>query len=67
MPDPWQRPEDFERLARQLGQNDPQEWRWKGRANDNAPPTTPASRGTLFLAFVGGSLLAAAVIVWLWG
>lgn len=56
---------DFERLARQLGQNDPTEWKWKPRDNDNAPE--PASRGTLFLAFVVGSLIAAVVIVWFWG
>jgi hypothetical protein len=59
-------PDDFEHLARQLGQNDPQERRWSGHANDNGPGE-PASRGTLFLAFAVGSLLAAVVIVWLWG
>jgi hypothetical protein len=56
--------DDLEKLARQLGQ-DPAAWKWKGWANDNGPE--PASRGTLFLAFVVGSLLAAVVIVWLWG
>jgi hypothetical protein len=65
MTDPRQRPEGFEKLARQLGQNDPAEWKWKARANDNGPE--PASRGTLALAFVVGSLLAAVLIVWLWG
>jgi hypothetical protein len=63
MTDPWQRADDFEKLARQLGQNDPTEWCSKSRDNDNGPE--PASRGTLFLAFVVGSLLGAVVLVWL--
>ena len=67
MSDPWQNPHDFEKLARLLGRDDPNEWKWKPRDNDNTPPGKPASRGTLFLAFVVGSLLAAVVIVWLWG
>jgi hypothetical protein len=56
-------PYDFEKLARKLGQSDPQALRWAPRDNDHGPE--PASRGTLFLAFVVGSLLAAVVIVWL--
>ena len=58
-----QNPHDFERLARRLGQNDPQQWRWKPADNDDK--LEPASRGTLFLAFTVGSLLAAVVITWL--
>lgn len=63
MPGDEPRPYDFEKLAHQLGQNDPNEWRYKPRDNDNGPE--PASRGTLALAFVVGSLLAAVLIVWL--
>jgi hypothetical protein len=40
---------DFEKLARQLGQNDPAAWRWKPRANDNRP-VKPPSRADLFRA-----------------
>jgi hypothetical protein len=57
---------DFEKLARQLGQNDPAAWRWKPRANDNRP-VKPPSRADLFLAFTIGALLGAVVLVYLFG
>lgn len=47
---------DFDRLARQLGQDDPAEWRWKQRANDSVP-VKPPSRADLFLAFTVGRYL----------
>jgi hypothetical protein len=57
---------DLDRLARQLGQDDPAEWRWKQRANDNGS-VTPPSRADLFLAFTIGALLGAVVLVYLFG
>jgi hypothetical protein len=57
---------DFDRLARRLGQDDPAEWRWKQRANDNVP-VKPPSRADLFLAFTIGALLGAVVLVYLFG
>jgi hypothetical protein len=52
---------DLEKLARQLGQNDPTEWRWKPRDNDNAP-VKPATRLDLFVGFVLGSVIGAAAL-----
>jgi hypothetical protein len=52
---------DFDRLARKLGQNDPAEWRWKPRANDNWPvkPATPAD---LIVGFALGAVIGTATL-----
>jgi len=52
---------DFDELARRLGQNDPTEWRWKPRANDNEP-AKPAMPADLFLRFPLGAVIGAATL-----
>lgn len=34
----WSDPNAFAEIARRIGQGDPQAWRWKPPANENAPP-----------------------------
>jgi hypothetical protein len=52
---------DFDELARRLGQNDPAEWRWEPRANDNGPvkPATPAD---LIVGFALGAVIGAVTL-----
>jgi hypothetical protein len=59
---PEESPIDFERLARRLGQNNPQAWRWEPRANDNKPPVKPATRADLFVGFALGAVIGAATL-----
>jgi hypothetical protein len=62
MPDDEHGPDyDFEALARKLGQNDPTEWRWKPRANDNGPVKS-ATRADLFVGFALGAIIGAATL-----
>ena len=52
---------DFDELARKVGQNDPNQWRWKPRANDNAP-TKAATPADLFVLFVLGAVIGATAL-----
>jgi len=52
---------DFDELARKLGQNDPQAWRWEPGANDNGR-VKPAMRANLFLQFALGTFIVAATL-----
>lgn len=52
---------DLDQLAQKLGQNDPTEWRWKPRANDNGP-VKPPSRADVFVGFALGAVIGAAAI-----
>jgi hypothetical protein len=52
---------DFDQLARKLGRNDPTEWRWKPRANDNGR-VKPAMHANLFLQFALGAFIVAATL-----
>jgi hypothetical protein len=52
-----QKPEfDFDKLVRRFGQNDPNEWRWKPRANDNQP-VKPAAPVDLLVGFALGAVI----------
>jgi hypothetical protein len=59
---PQESPYDFERLARRLGQYDPQVWRWEPRANDNKPPAKPATPADLIVGFALGAVIGAATL-----
>lgn len=54
-------PENFEKLAHELGQGDPNARLWEPAADENEP-VRPNWRGDLFLALLAFALIGAALL-----